>query len=173
MRLVLAGERPQVAADCFVAPDAALVGRVVLEASSSVWFGAVLRGDVEEIRVGARSNVQDGAILHTDPGEPLTVAEDVTVGHRAVLHGCTVGAGSLIGIGAIVLTGARIGAGCVIGAGALVPEGKVIPDGSVVMGVPGQVVRTLEAHQRSSLRDAAAHYVDNARRYRTINQESM
>ena len=130
----LDGIAPQIAPDAWVAPDANLIGRVVLEAAASVWFGCTLRGDSEEIRVGAGSNVQENCVLHTDMGYPLVIGADCTIGHKAMLHGCTIGAGSLIGMGATVLNGARIGRGCLIGAGALITEGKEIPDGSLVMG---------------------------------------
>jgi len=149
----------------WIAPGAAVIGKVVLKKNASVWFGAVLRGDNETIEIGERSNVQDGAILHTDPGSPLTVAANVTIGHRAMLHGCTVGEGSLIGIGAIVLNGARIGRNCLIGAGALVTENKVIPDGSLVVGAPGRVLRPLSQAEIEGLNRSAARYVENWRRY--------
>ena len=153
-------------ADAFwVAPNATLIGRVILRRNASVWFNAVLRGDNERIIVGEDSNVQDGAVLHTDMGSPLTIGREVTIGHLAMLHGCEIGDGSLIGIGAVVLNGARIGRGCLIGAKALVGEGKVIPDGAVVMGAPGRVVRTLEPGPREALRLGAVHYVQNWRRY--------
>jgi carbonic anhydrase/acetyltransferase-like protein (isoleucine patch superfamily) len=149
----------------WVAPSASLIGRIVLRENASVWFNAVLRGDNEPIVVGEGSNVQDGAVLHTDMGSPLTLGREVTIGHLAMLHGCEVGDGSLVGIGAVVLNGARIGRNCLIGAKALVGEGKVIPDGSVVLGAPGPVVRTLEAEAQQRLSDGARHYVDNWKRY--------
>ena len=149
----------------WVAPSAVLVGRVVLHRNASVWFNAVLRGDNEPIVVGENSNVQDGAVLHTDMGSPLTIGRDVTIGHLAMLHGCEIGDGSMIGIGAVILNGARIGRGCLIGAKALVGEGKVIADGSMVLGAPGRVVRTLDESAQASLRAGAAHYVENGRRY--------
>ena len=149
----------------WVAPNATLVGRVVLRRNASVWFNAVLRGDNEPIVVGEDSNVQDGAVLHTDMGSPLTIGRQVTVGHLAMLHGCEIGDGSLVGIGAVVLNGARIGRGCLIGAKALIGESKVIPDGSVVLGAPGRVVRTLDDDGRAALRAGAAHYVETWRRY--------
>ncbi len=149
----------------WVAPNATLVGRVVLHRNASVWFNAVLRGDNEPIIIGENSNVQDGAVLHTDIGSPLTLGRNVTVGHLAMLHGCEVGDGSLIGIGAVVLNGARIGRGCLIGAKALIGEGKVIPDGSMVLGAPGRVVRTLTDENQASLTAGAAHYVQNWHRY--------
>ncbi len=151
--------------DYWVAPSATLIGRVVLRRNASVWFNAVLRGDNEPIVIGENSNVQDGAVLHTDMGSPLTLGRDVTVGHLAMLHGCEVGDGSLIGIGAVVLNGARIGRGCLIGAKALIGEGEVIPEGSMVLGAPGRVVRELDAQNRARLAAGAAHYVDNWRRY--------
>jgi carbonic anhydrase/acetyltransferase-like protein (isoleucine patch superfamily) len=152
--------------DYFVAPGARLIGRVILREAASVWFNAVLRGDNEIIEVGEGSNVQDGCVLHTDPGKPLVIERDVTVGHMAILHGCTIGEGSLIGMGAVVLNGARIGRGCLIGAKALITEGKEIPDFSLVMGQPGKVVRSLDAEAIAGLRQSAERYRWNARRYR-------
>jgi carbonic anhydrase/acetyltransferase-like protein (isoleucine patch superfamily) len=149
----------------WVAPNATLVGRVILRENASVWFNAVLRGDNEPIIVGENSNVQDGAVLHTDMGSPLTIGRDVTIGHLAMLHGCEIGDGSLVGIGAVVLNGARIGKGCLIGAKALISEGKAIPDGSMVLGAPGRIVRTLDDDSRAGLAAGAAHYVENWRRY--------
>ena len=149
----------------WVAPGAVLVGRIILRRNASVWFNAVLRGDNDPIEIGENSNVQDGAVLHTDMGSPLVLGRDVTVGHQAMLHGCHVGDGSLIGIGAVVLNGARIGQGCLIGAKTLIGEGKQIPDGSLVMGVPGRIVRPLEEDERAKLSLGATHYVENWRRY--------
>lgn len=157
---------PDIAEDTWVAPDANVIGHVVLETGASVWFGATLRGDNEEIRVGAGSNVQENVVCHTDPGCPLVIGPDCTIGHKAMLHGCTIGTGSLIGMGATVLNGAKIGAGCLIGAGALIPEGKVIPDGSLVMGMPGKVVRDLDDAARAGLLASADHYRQNMRRFR-------
>ena len=165
MKYRLGDARVEVHPDSWVAPDASLIGRVCLAAGASVWFGAVLRGDNELIHIGEGSNVQDGSVLHTDMGHPLTLGKGVTVGHKVTLHGCTVGDYSLIGIGAVVLNGAKIGRHCLIGAGALIPEGREIPDGSLVMGVPGKVVRQLDEAQRRALEQSAARYVDNARRY--------
>lgn len=150
----------------FVAPGARLIGRVRLREGASVWFNAVLRGDNEMIEVGEGANVQDGCVLHTDPNYPLTIGPEVTVGHKAILHGCTIGAGSLIGMGATILNGAIIGTGCLIGAGALITEGKAIPDGALVMGQPGKVVRMLDPEAREKLRGSAQRYRWNARRYR-------
>jgi carbonic anhydrase/acetyltransferase-like protein (isoleucine patch superfamily) len=162
----LDGIAPDIAATAWVAPGAYLMGRVVLEADASVWFGAVLRGDNEEIRLGAGSNIQENAVLHTDIGYPLRIGADCTIGHKAMLHGCTIGDGSLIGMGATVLNGARIGKGCLIGAGALITEGKDIPDGSLVMGAPGKVVRMLDAEAQARLLQSAAGYRANAARFR-------
>lgn len=153
------------AGEYWIAPGASVIGRVILEQNASVWFGAVLRGDNEPIVIGRNANVQDGAILHTDPGSPLTVGANVTIGHRAMLHGCSVGEGSLIGIGAIVLNGARIGRNCLVGAGALITENKQIPDRSLVVGAPGRVVRGLTDDEVAGLERAAAHYVGNWKRY--------
>ena len=149
----------------WIAPNATVIGRVVLKANASVWFGAVLRGDNEPIIVGENSNVQDGSVLHTDAGSPLVIGANVTIGHMAMLHGCTIGDNSLIGIGAVVLNGARIGRNCLIGAKALIPEGKEIPDGSLVVGAPGRVVRELTPEQRAMLQHSADHYVHNWKRY--------
>ncbi len=149
----------------WVAPDAHVIGRVRLGADVGIWFGAVLRGDGEPLEVGERTNIQEGAMLHADPGFPLTIGPDVTVGHHAILHGCTVGAGTLIGMGATVLNGARIGAGCIVGANALVTEGKAFPDNSLVVGAPAKAVRTLDAAAAEKLRASALHYVANWRRF--------
>ncbi|MDH4869214.1 gamma carbonic anhydrase family protein [Pseudomonas sp. BN515] len=152
-------------ADSWTAPTATLVGKVRLDAGASVWFGAVLRGDNELIHIGENSNVQDGTVMHTDMGYPLNIGRSVTIGHNAMLHGCSVGDFSLIGINAVVLNGAKIGKYCIIGANALIPEGKEIPDGSLVMGSPGKVVRELTEQQMKMLEASAAHYVHNAQRY--------
>lgn len=151
----------------WIAPDAHVIGRVRLGLDVGIWFGAVLRGDNEPIEVGERTNVQEGAMLHADPGFPLTIGPDVTVGHHAIVHGCTVGAGCLIGMGAAVLNGARIGAGCLVGAGALVTEGKEFPDNSLIVGAPAKAVRTLDAAAAEKLRASAQHYVANWRRFAT------
>ena len=149
----------------WVAPNATVIGNVRLQARASVWFGAVLRGDNELIDIGEDSNVQDGTVMHTDLGSPLTLGKGVTVGHNAMLHGCSVGDYSLVGINAVILNGARIGKHCIIGANALIPEGKEIPDGSLVMGSPGKVVRELSEQQKRMIEAGAAHYVANAQRY--------
>lgn len=161
------GERtPTIAADAWVAPDATVIGSVVLEARASVWFRAVLRGDNDVLTIGEDSNVQDLSVLHTDPGLPLTIGRGVTIGHQATVHGCTVGDHSLVGIQSVVMNRAVIGRFCIIGAGALVTEGKVIPDYSVVMGSPGKIVKTLTPDDEPMLRMLAANYVANARRFR-------
>jgi carbonic anhydrase/acetyltransferase-like protein (isoleucine patch superfamily) len=151
----------------WIAPNAVVVGNVILCKNSSVWFGAVLRGDNDPITVGENSNIQDNSVLHTDPGQPLVIGANVTIGHMVMLHGCTVGDGSLIGIGAIVLGGATIGRKCLIGAGSLITEGMTIPDNSMVVGVPGRVVRELNADQAAALAHGAAHYVVNWKRFNT------
>ncbi|MFC0409709.1 gamma carbonic anhydrase family protein [Roseomonas elaeocarpi] len=156
---------PQLPAQGWIAPDAQVIGQVELGEDTSLWFGAVLRGDNARITIGARSNIQDGAVLHVDPGFPLMIGEDVTVGHRAILHGCTVGDGSLIGMGATVLNGARIGRGCLVGAGALVTENKHFPDGALILGSPARVARMLDEAAVARLRDSAARYVSNWRRF--------
>lgn len=156
---------PEIAPDAWIAPDANVIGHVVLEAKTSVWFGATLRGDTEVIHVGAGSNLQENAVFHADPGYPLTIGENVTVGHKAMLHGCAVGGNTLIGIGATVLNGAKIGRNCLIGAGALITENKVIPDGSLVMGAPGKVVRQLDEAAIQTLTWSAQHYQENAARF--------
>lgn len=161
----LDGTEPTVDADAWVAPDANVIGNVTLAAGSSVWFGTTIRGDNEPIAIGASSNVQENCVLHTDVGFPLTVGANVTVGHKAMLHGCTIGDGALIGMGATVLNGAVIGKGCLIGAGALITEGKVIPPGSLVMGAPGKVVRQLDAAALAALLASAEHYRQNAARF--------
>ena len=149
----------------WVAPDAHVIGRVILGEDVGVWFGAVVRADNEPIAIGARTNIQEGAMLHSDPGSPLSIGADVTVGHHAILHGCTVGANSLIGMGATVLNRARIGANCIVGANALVTEGKEFPDFSLIVGAPAKAVRTLDAATAEALRASAAHYVANWRRF--------
>jgi len=163
----LDGIAPRMADSAWVADSAQVMGNVVLSEDSSVWFGATLRGDTETITVGRGSNVQDGSVMHADIGYPLTVGENVTIGHMVMLHGCTIGDESLIGIGATVLNGAVIGKNCLVGAGSLVTEGKAFPDGSMIMGTPAKVVKTLTPEQIEGLRRSAQHYVENAQRYRT------
>ena len=166
MRYRLGTRIPQlIGAGHFIADNAAVIGSVTLESHTSVWFGAVLRGDNEPLHIGANSNIQDGAVLHTDMGAPLTIAANVTVGHQAMLHGCSVGEGSLIGIKAVILNHAVIGKNCLIGANALVTEGKVIPDNSLVIGSPGKVVRTLSKEEIAAMHANTAHYVENAAHY--------
>jgi carbonic anhydrase/acetyltransferase-like protein (isoleucine patch superfamily) len=162
----LDGVAPRLGQDAWVADSAQVMGNVELEQDVSVWFGSVIRGDTEVIRIGRGSNIQDGSVLHADIGKPLTLGENVTVGHKVMLHGCTIGDGSLIGIGAIVLNGAKIGKGCIVGAGALVTEGKEFPDGSMIIGSPAKAVRELTTEQQQGLRWSAQHYIENARRFR-------
>ena len=161
----LDGIAPQVDDTAWVAPDANLIGKVVLEENASVWFGCTLRGDNEEIRVCAGTNVQENVVCHTDMGFPLTIGAGCTIGHKVMLHGCTIGENTLIGMGATILNGAKIGKNCLIGAGALVTEGKEIPDGSLVMGMPAKVVRALDDEAIRRLEASALHYQQNARRY--------
>ncbi|MFD0858072.1 gamma carbonic anhydrase family protein [Roseovarius aquimarinus] len=164
----LDGIRPETpeSGDFWVAPGAHVMGRVTLGEASSVWFGAVLRGDNEMIAVGEGTNIQENCVLHTDMGFPLTIGAGCTIGHKAMLHGCTIGENSLIGMGATVLNGARIGRDCLIGAGALVTEGKEIPDGSLVMGAPGKIIRDLDDAAIERLRESARHYQRTMRRHK-------
>lgn len=169
MPTYLFGEHePQIHPSAWVADTAQLLGRVVLEADASVWYGAVLRGDNDLIHVGARTNVQDGCVLHTDTGLELRLGAGVTVGHQAMLHGCQVGDHTLIGLQSIVLNGARIGRHCLVGAGALVGEGKVFPDGVLILGAPARVVRELEPHEVARLQSSAEQYVQQQRRHRAL-----
>lgn len=163
----LGEQQPRIADDAFVAPTATIIGDVHLHEESSVWFGAVLRGDIERITVGRGSNIQDGSVCHTDPTNPCTLGQYVTVGHMATLHGCSVGDNSLIGIGATLMNGSVVGKECIVGAHALVTEGKKFPDGVVIMGAPAKVVRDLTDEDRSRLRANADRYVQRARRYQT------
>ena len=162
----LDGVAPRLAGSAWVADSAQVMGNVELAEDCSVWFGAVIRGDTETIRIARGSNIQDGSVLHADVGQPLELGEDVTVGHKVMLHGCTIGDGSLIGIGAVVLNGAKIGKGCLVGAGALVTEGKEFPDGCLILGSPAKVVRQLSPDQIQAQRASARHYVENAQRFR-------
>ncbi len=157
---------PRIAESAWVADSAQVMGNVELGQDVSIWFGAVLRGDNEPLRIGIGTNIQDGSVLHSDLGKPLDIGAHVTVGHMVMLHGCTVGDGSLIGIGAVVLNGARIGRNCLVGAGALVTEGKEFPDGSMIIGSPAKAVRDLTPEQIEGLRQSALAYVENARRFR-------
>jgi carbonic anhydrase/acetyltransferase-like protein (isoleucine patch superfamily) len=156
---------PQLSGSSWIAPNATVIGDVHLDENASVWWNAVLRGDNDPIKIGKNSNIQDGSILHTDAGVPLTVGENVTVGHMVMLHGCTVGDNSLIGIGSIILNHAVIGKNSIVGANTLIPEGKIFPDGVLIVGSPGKVVRELAAEQIEKLKHSAANYVANAKRY--------
>lgn len=158
---------PDIHESAWVADSARVLGRVRLAAGCSVWFGVVIRGDMDAINVGAGSNIQDNSVLHADHGVPLNIGQNVSVGHQVMLHGCTIGDGSLIGIQAVVLNGAKIGKNCLVGAGALVTEGKEFPDGSMILGSPARVVKQLSAQQIEGLKMIARHYVDNAARYRS------
>lgn len=160
----LAPDLPDVG-EFWIAPDAHVIGRVRLARDVGIWFGATLRGDNELIEIGEGTNIQEGSLLHTDMGHPLSVGPGCTIGHRAILHGCTIGAGSLVGMGAIVLNGARIGAGCLVGAGALVTEGKVFPERSLIVGSPAQVKRQLDDAALAMLARSAESYVRNWRRF--------
>lgn len=159
-------KQPQVAASAFVAREASLVGEVFVGEDASVWFGASARGDNEPIRIGRASNVQEGAVLHADPGYPLTIGEQVTIGHQAMVHGCTIGDGALVGIQAVILNGAVIGAGSLVGAGAVVTERKVFPANSLILGAPAKVVRQLSDEEVAGLRRSADNYVARSRQFR-------
>ena len=161
----LEDKKPRNSGENWVAPNATIIGDVTLEKNSSVWFNAVIRGDNENIHVGEGSNVQDGSVLHTDPGCPLRIGKDVTIGHIVMLHGCTIGDNSLIGIGAVILNNAKIGKNCIIGAKALITENKEIPDNSLVVGAPGRVVRKLTDDEIGKITENAKHYQDNWKRY--------
>ena len=167
----LGERRVETLGDCFVAANAVVVGSVILGPNANIWFNCVVRADNDVIRIGENCNVQDGSILHVDEGVPLTLHRNASVGHMAMLHGCTVGENSLVGINAVVLNHAVIGANCLIGANALIPEGKVIPEGSLVVGSPGRVVRKLSEEERRGLAETATHYVENARRFRESMRE--
>ena len=158
-------ERPEVSATAWVADSAQVMGRVTLEDGASIWYGSVLRGDNDSITIGRNSNIQDGSVLHTDHGVPLTVGEGVTVGHQVMLHGCSIGDNTLIGIQSVILNRARIGHNCIVGAGAVVTEGKEFPDGVLIVGAPAKVVRELSEAQIAGLKASAGHYVNNGRRY--------
>ncbi len=160
------GKTPQIDATAWVADSAQVMGKVILGPDASVWFGCVLRGDTETMTIGEGSNIQDLTVMHADLGMPLTIGKHVTVGHKVMLHGCTIGDGSLIGIGSVVLNGARIGKNCLVGAGSLVTEGKEFADGSMIMGAPARAVRQLTPEQMQGLRQSAQNYVANARLFR-------
>ncbi len=161
----LNGQTAEIADDAFVAPNASIIGDVCLKSGASVWFGAVIRGDIERITVGTGSNVQDGTVMHTDPDNPCTLGDYVTVGHMAMLHGCKVGDGSLVGIGATLLNGSRIGKRCIVGAHTLITEGKKFPDGVLIIGTPGKIVRELNEDDFARMRENAERYVVRAQRY--------
>jgi carbonic anhydrase/acetyltransferase-like protein (isoleucine patch superfamily) len=161
----LDGVRPDIADNAYVAPNAQIIGNVKMADHSSVWFGAVIRGDNDLIEIGARTNIQDNSVLHTDPGIPLTIGDGVIVGHRVMLHGCKIGENTLIGIGATILNGAEIGKNCIIGAHSLITEGKVIPDGSMVVGSPGRIIKSLTEQHFQMLRINSEVYVANAKRF--------
>ena len=161
----LDGVRPDIADNAYVAPSAQIIGNVKMADHSSVWFGAVIRGDNDLIEIGARTNIQDNSVLHTDPGIPLIIGDGVIVGHRVMLHGCKIGENSLIGIGATILNGAKIGKNCIIGAHSLITEGKVIPDGSMVAGSPGRIIKSLTEQHFQMLRINSEVYVANAKRF--------
>ncbi|HAK63727.1 MAG: gamma carbonic anhydrase family protein [Pseudomonadota bacterium] len=152
--------------DYWIAPNAMVIGKVILKRNASVWFGAVLRGDNEPITIGENSNVQDNAVLHTSMGDPCTIGRNVTIGHMAMVHGCVIGDNTLIGIGSVILDGARIGNNCLIGSNALVGPGKVIPDNSVVLGAPGKVIRTVTETDKEGFTRSAMGYVENWRRFK-------
>jgi len=170
MRYKLHSYTPDVHDSVFIAPGAHVIGNAELKAGASVWFNAVIRGDMDKITVGENTNIQDGSVLHTDAGIPLSLGTGVTVGHKVMLHGCEIGDYSLIGINAVVLNGAKIGKYCIIGANALITENMEIPDYSMVVGSPGKVIRTLDANVESKLRASANHYVDNGKAYKSSLQ---
>lgn len=159
-------KRPTFHGDSFIAPNATLIGDVQIHHNASVWFNVVIRADNDTITIGENSNIQDGSILHVDTGVPLAVGKNVTIGHKVMLHGCTIGDGSLVGMNAVVLNGAAIGKGCLIGANTLIPENVTIPDGSMVLGSPGKVVKQLTAEHQAILAKGANHYVENGKKYR-------
>lgn len=165
MRYSLGDRRIETRGDYFIADSADVIGSVVLENNASIWFNAVVRGDCDVITIGENSNVQDSSVLHADIGVPLTIGKNVTVGHKVMLHGCTIGDNSLIGINAVILNGAKIGKYCIIGANTLIPEGKEIPDFSLVMGSPGKVVKEIGDAQKAMLEFSALHYVENFKRF--------
>jgi carbonic anhydrase/acetyltransferase-like protein (isoleucine patch superfamily) len=158
---------PDIDPSAYITDNAVIIGKVKIEAKASVWFNVTIRGDNELITVGENSNVQESCVLHTDPGYPLTIGKDVTIGHQAMLHGCTIGEGALIGVQAVILNGAKIGRNCLVGAGALVTEGKEFPDNSLIIGSPAKAVRTLSEEDILRLRGNAAHYVERGQRYKT------
>lgn len=166
MIYTLENRAPKFLGDYFIAENAAVIGSVTLHHNASVWFGCTVRGDTDELIIGENSNIQDGTVIHTDPGLPLRIGSDVTVGHLCMLHGCEIGDNTLVGIKSVILNRARIGRNCIIGANTLITEGKAIPDGSLVMGSPGKIVRPVTPDEIAMLKVQAQHYVENARRYR-------
>ncbi|MEO6409972.1 MAG: gamma carbonic anhydrase family protein [Burkholderiaceae bacterium] len=163
----LEDQTPRVAASAWVADSAQVIGNVELADGASVWFGVIVRGDNETVKIGRNTNVQDASVIHSDPGSPITLGDNVSIGHQVMLHGCTVGDGSLIGIQSVLLNGATIGRNCLVGAGSLVTEGKSFPDGSMILGRPAKVVRALTSQEIEGLGRVADHYVENARRFRS------
>ena len=163
----LKDKKPKNSGKNWVAPNATIIGDVILEENTSIWFNAVLRGDIENIHISEGSNVQDGSVLHTDPGCPLKIGKNVTVGHLVMLHGCTIGDNSLIGIGAVILNNAKIGKNCIIGAKALITENKEIPDNSLVVGSPGKVIREVTEKEKKAVLENTRHYQDNWKKYST------
>ena len=161
----LKDKKPKNSGENWVAPNSTIIGDVTLEKNTSIWFNAVLRGDIENIHIGEGSNIQDGSVLHTDPGCPLRVGKNVTVGHLVMLHGCTIGDNSLIGIGAVILNKANIGKNCIIGAKALITENKVIPDNSLVVGSPGKIIREVTEEEKEVVEENTKHYQDNWKKY--------
>ena len=167
MLFKLDDKTPNISDSAFVAPSASLIGHAVLKDQASVWFNCVIRADNDLIEVGERSNIQDGSVLHVDAGYPIHIGKDVTVGHKVMLHGCTIGDGSLIGMNAVILNGAKIGKACIVGANALVTENTEIPDGSMVLGSPAKVVRQLSEKNQALLKKGAEHYIANSERYKS------
>ena len=163
----LGADAPQIDASAFVADSATLIGKVSVEANASIWFGVTIRGDNERITIGENSNVQESSVLHTDLGFPMVIGKNVTIGHQAMLHGCTIGDGALIGIQAVILNGAKIGKGCLVGAGALVTEGKEFPDNMLIIGSPAKAVRALTADDITRLQGNAANYVQRGQLFKT------
>ena len=157
---------PEIHPEAWVASNATLIGKIKLEKNSSIWFNAVLRGDIELITIGENSNIQDGSVLHTDPGFKLTIGKGVTVGHMVMLHGCQIGDDTLIGIGSIILNNAKIGKNCIIGANSLITENKIIPDNSLVVGSPGKVLRKVTEEEIKAIHENAKHYVDGSKKYK-------
>lgn len=171
MLIALGGDKPELRGHVFIAPNATVIGSVILEELASVWFNVVIRGDNDLIHIGARSNIQDGCVLHTDPGFEMRIGESVSVGHHAILHGCQIGDTSLIGINSVIMNGATIGANCLVGANTLVAEGKSIPDNSLVVGSPGRVIRRISDAERITMLGNAETYVKKLTRYRNTAED--